>query len=553
MVRNFAVSLLSAAALMIAFFAGRASAPDPRPAKPTPPLAGIANESIPGPGRFDAPMPEDARTALLRALELPTEQRKQAIHQAVNAWLAEDGAAALRTARDDPRLAEVVGLMMRVAVVLHPDVFIEDPSLLQGVSEVDGPLAAGAETVAVLSRDLAREALVGLRHDGGMPRAESPFVGEGQPLSVEDAYTEVESILAERSPMKRWPRLITLVHQMAEIDPAATATLVDSLPASAKRHATNVLIAPWAQSDPLAVAHWLNDQDGQTSQRRFTQLAQQWGMQDFHSASAYADTLSGAQRQGFLEGLASAAHSLPSPEQLAWIAHFEGDSSYASLAAIVAQGMAREDLGAALSLIESLPPSQRLNGYAFVLPMMAMQDPEAAVATIKEIGDPSERDHLVAIAAPIWAQWDPDLALNQALDLQPGPTRDQALASLTFTLARMDSPRAIEVIDQIDDPGVRRAPVHALLGLLEDENEAIRLGREHGFDRETVLEARANSPGILSGSIMPMPFMAAPGRAVVDFGPPSAFTTYFAAPSTAKLNDGSGKLSAADTQPDEDR
>ena len=550
MVRNFAITFLAAAAVAMAFFAGRASAPEPTPTQPTPTLAGVANESMPGSGRFDTSMRQDARAKLLRALELPTEERKRAIHQAVNAWLAQDGAAAIRAARDDPRLAEVVDLMTRIALVVHPDVFVEDPSLLQGVAEVNRLIAAGAEPIAAQVLDQERRGLFDLRLGAAMGVGARPFSGEGQPLSLEDAYAEVESILAEQSPMKRLPRLQMLVHQMAENDPAAAATLVDSLPASSKRHAINALITPWGRSDPSAAAHWLGNQGDQAPKQGFTQLAQQWGMGDFHSAGAFADTLSGAQRRAFLEGLAVATHSMPNSEKLAWIAKLEGDPNYPSLAVMVGQAIAQEDMAAAVSLIESLPQKERLNGFASVLPMMVMQDPEATMATIEAIGDRSQRDQLVAMIAPVWAQADPDRAMGQVLDLAPGPTRNQALASIAFGLAQVDSQRAIEAIDQIDDPRFRRAPVHGLLGFLEDENEAIRLGREHGFDREAVLEVRANSPLSLSGGIT-MPFALGPGGAIVGVGPRS-FTSSFATPSMVMMNDGRGKLSAADDQPDED-
>ena len=74
--------------------------------------------------RFDASIPRDPHTELLQALELPPAERRLAIHRAMNAWLAEEGAAAVRTARDDPRLVEVVDVMMQVAMVVDPHIAV---------------------------------------------------------------------------------------------------------------------------------------------------------------------------------------------------------------------------------------------------------------------------------------------------------------------------------------------------------------------------------------------------------------------------------------------
>ena len=452
---------------------------------------------------------------LLQALELPAEERGRATRQAIHAWLAEEGAAALRTARDDPRLAEVVDLMMRVALVVDPDTFIEDPSLLEGFGEGGQLLAPRAEAVAALSRDLVREALLDLQVEAGTGFGENPLAWDEQALALEDAYAEVESILAEPRPMQRWQRLLGLVNQMAASDPTAAAALVETLPTSAKQRAAGELITHWAHSDPSAAAHWLGTQHDQALQGHFAPLAHQWGVRDFHNASAHADILSGIQRRIFLEELAYAAHNLPSSEKLTWIGNLEGDPDYPRLATIVAQGIAYDDLSIALSLIGPLPPTERSNAYGSFLPAMATQDPQATMAAIEAIGDPAQRD--------------------------------QALEVMAYGLAFVDPQQAIEAINQIEDPETRREPVMMVLGQLEDENEAVRLGREHGLDRQAVLEMRANSS---RETFMPMPFGFTPGGGVIDLGStPSAIS--IATPPTVMLGDGRGGFRAADPQADQ--
>ena len=552
MVRNFFLSLLAVAAVAIAFFAGRASVPDPDRAHQLPTQASVASDPMPRLVPSDAPKPGDAHSALLRALELPAAERKQAIRRAMNAWLAEDGTAALSTARADPRLAEVVELMTRVALIIYPELFTEDPSLLDGVAGADGLIASSTKAISPRSGDPAQRTLLELRMGTAMGTEAESLSGGDLPFDPDNAYAEIQSILAEPNLMNRWTRLHGLLYMMAESDPAAAAAVVDDLPTSFKQRAASALIALWAQSDPSSAAHWLGSQGERTTRQVFPQLALQWGMQDFPSASAFADTLPGTERRAFLQGLAEATHNLPHSEKLAWIARFEGEPNYSALVVRVAPDIAEEDTAAALSLVESLPQADRLNGFLSILPMMAVQDPDATLAAIQGIGDPSSHDQLVAMVAPIWVQTDPDRALNVVLDLEPGATRDQALASLAFGFAQVDSQRAFEAIEQIENPAYRRAPLQGLLGFLEDENAAIRFGREHGFDREAVLKVRANSPAGLSGSFMPMPVMIAPGGAAAGFGP-SSFTAALAAPPMVMLEDGRGSFGATDSQPDEDR
>ena len=56
----------------------------------------------------------------------------------------------------------------------------------------------------------------------------------------------------------------------------------------------------------------------------------------------------------------------------------------------------------------------------------------------------------------------------------------------------LDVDRALDAISEIEDPEVRKGPVRQLLFMVESDEEAIRLGRDYGFDRDAVLELREN-------------------------------------------------------------
>ena len=97
---------------------------------------------------------------------------------------------------------------------------------------------------------------------------------------------------------------------------------------------------------------------------------------------------------------------------------------------------------------------------------------------------------------------DPRVELLRALE-QPGPARDHAVrramlalltaegvAALVSELARTDMDRAIDAVDAMDDPELRRSAALGLLLVAETDAEAIRLGQGYGFDRDAVLELR---------------------------------------------------------------
>lgn len=92
------------------------------------------------------------------------------------------------------------------------------------------------------------------------------------------------------------------------------------------------------------------------------------------------------------------------------------------------QRFAREDVGAAIDLIETLPERIQLASYRSVVRSLAFRSPEAAVALMQEIGDESVRDGLVPMVSRMWARRDAESALEWVRDLSPGRTRDQAIA-----------------------------------------------------------------------------------------------------------------------------
>ena len=145
-----------------------------------------------------------------------------------------------------------------------------------------------------------------------------------------------------------------------------------------------------------------------------------------------------------------------------------------------------------MELIEMLPEEERVNSYRSVLPYLAFQDPEAAIALVDDIGNESVRNQLLPMVAGMWAHNDAESAMDWALDLTSGPSRDQAIASIAPSLMEFDMDRAVDAIDEIEDPDVRRGPVWRLLATVDSDDEAIRLGRDYGFDRDAVLELREN-------------------------------------------------------------
>ena len=104
--RAIVTGVTALAAIAAAFFVGRATAPGSAPViavAPFEPAAGAAAERPPT-ARAAAPSP-DPRTRLLAALDQAGEERNRAVRRAMTAWLAAEGADAIRSAREDPELA----------------------------------------------------------------------------------------------------------------------------------------------------------------------------------------------------------------------------------------------------------------------------------------------------------------------------------------------------------------------------------------------------------------------------------------------------------------
>lgn len=494
--RAIAIAVTALAAIAAAFFVGRATAPGSAPViavAPLDPAAGPATE-LPPPAREALPSP-DPRARLLSAFEQSGEERDRAVRRAMIAWLAAEGAGAIRSARGHPELAGVADRMVRLALYAYPEIFQDDPSLLDDDPDRERLISMSVGSIAGFDPELARvlvnrhlaDSEYGVAMLGAVDHFEN-LVGPAPSLS--DARTELASILAESNMMKRLPRLMMLVERMASSDPASAARLIDEMPRSSSTMAIDTLVHRWSQSDPQAAADWLASKDAQIARQGWPALAQAWGRRDLDAASAYADNLTGTARTAFLRGLAVATAGMPTGTTQAWLSSYRDDPVYADLVRGVAGQLAGQDIRAAMSLIEELPTRERLRSYGSVIPMLAMQDPEAAVDVVDRLEDDDARSSLIPMVVSIWAQNDARAALDWASDRPRGQARDRAISQVAGVLVRIDPDLAIDAIDEVDDPQMRKATVSQLLVQLESEQEAVRVGRRYDFDRDAVLALR---------------------------------------------------------------
>lgn len=456
---------VTVAAAAAGYFAGRASVPgDHAPVISELTDAGTNNFPKRAFPVADEAVPGDSRARLLRALERPAAERNRAIRVAMNAWLAVDGAAAIMAARDDPALGALADRMTQFALFAYPELFVDDPSLLEGIPDARQSIAMAARAMAMFDPDSAR-GLIDTRLSGSMFGGAVLEAANRIERAKRDPRAELESILAEQGRSNRIERLFELVMRVAADDPVAAAELVEDLPGSLREPAIQSLVAIWSLTDPEEAARWLAEKDAQVSGEGLSSLAQGWGQRDFEAANAFADTLTGRKRAVFLTGLVGATHSLSKEELLAWVSRYEDEPAYPNLIMRVVQ-------------------------------RFVSQDPDAAIALTDEIGNESVRNQLLPMVAGMWAQDDAESALDWALGLAPGRTRDRAIASIAPSAMRFDMDfdmdRAIGVINEIEDPEVRRGPAWHLLIMVESDDEAIRLGRDYGFDRDAVLELREN-------------------------------------------------------------
>ncbi len=459
-----AAIFLTVGAAGIGYFAGRASVSGDRAAVISE-QADTATTIFP---KYASPMADenavaDPRAQLFDALERPAAERNRAVRVAMNAWLAADGAAAIMAVRDDPELGDVAERMTQFALFAYPELFVDDPSLLEGVPDERQSITMAARAMVMFDPDAAR-GLVDSRLSGSRLGTAVLEAADRIERAGQDPRAELETIVAGRDRMnRRIPRVFELVARVAMDDPVAAAELIDDMPTSLAAPATQLMVSIWSLGDPEEAARWLLQKDAEVSGEGLSQLGQGWGQSDFEAANAFADTLTGSKRAVFLAGLFNATHHLSNEELLVWVSRYEDDPVYPDL---------------------MMNMTQRI----------ASQDPEAAVALVDGIGNQSVRDQLVPMVSGMWAQNDAESALDWARGLSAGRTRDLAIASIAPLLMgsdmEFDLDRAVDVINEIEDPQVRRGPVWHLLFNVESDDEAIRIGRDHGFDRDAVLELR---------------------------------------------------------------
>ena len=513
-----AAVFLTAVAAAIGFFAGRGSvSADPAPA--TYERAQVAPTTSPkfGLSMADQSAPSNPRADLIRALGQPAPEGDQAVRLAMNAWLAAEGAAAIMAARDDPELGDVADRMMQLALYVYPEIVVDSPALLEGIPEQ--AIAMAVSAIARFNPDAARAIIDTHLSGSGFGDAMLSMVDRIGPASqpVQDPRAELESILAERSFMARIPRLHALVTRVAADDPMAAADLLDDMPGSMVQHVIHPLVEVWSRTNPEEAARWLADKDAQFSENGLNALAWRWGQRDLEAASTFADTLTGRKRTTFLTSLAGVtSQGMSTDEMLAWVSRYENDPAHASMVMSVAQHLVQEDLDTAMGLIETLPDQERLSSYRSVVSSLAFQDPEAAIDLLDEIGDASVRDEVLPMISSVWGHNDAEAALDWAMDLAPGAPRDRAIASIASSLVNFDRDRAVEAIDEIDDPDARKGPVWQLLVSADSDDEAIRLGRDYDFDRDAVLELRKNRG---RSRFVPPRFMPYPAIVSASSGP----------------------------------
>ena len=383
----------------------------------------------------------------------------------MNAWLAVDGAAAITAVRDDPELGDVANRMTHLALFAYPELFVDDRSLLEGIPDARQSITMAARAIVMFDPDAAR-GMIDTDFSGSVFRDAMLSAVDRIERAEQDPYAELESILAEQNRPNRISRLFELVARVAVDNPAAAAELIDDMPAPMMEPAVQVLVEIWSRADPEEAARWLAQKNAQVAGEGLSRLAHGWGQSDFEAANAFADTLTGRKRAVFLTGLVSATGRLSNDELLAWVSRYEDDPAYPNLIMSVAQRLAQEDIGAAVALID-------------------------------EIGNESVRGRLVPMVTGMWAQNDAESALDWALGLSPGGTRDRAIASIAPSLMALDMEldldRAIDVINEIEDPDAAQGPgLGVAVYTVESDEEAIRLGRDYGFDRDAVLKLREN-------------------------------------------------------------
>ncbi len=409
----------------------------------------------------------------------------------LNARIAEGGADALREMLSDDALAQHREWLRSLAVLVYPELL--DAALLDAL-DIDSQQLSGyvmliarsdtntARHLATLADDPERQQLMQM-----VERIAEQFQELGDPQA---AFRE--ALASSEEPNQRIGKLMMSLQAIARDNPATAAMLLAEVPADSGREIlAQQLVSAWAQQDPAAAARWAAGQDGALRRVALKQAAQIWARTDLEAASQFAASLAASERRTALAAVAGALADQPKETVTRWLDVYATGEARPSIIAVASVHLASLDSRLALEMAAELPNQTRQIVTVQVLQQLAMRAPDEALQRL-ELLEPQARPGFESIIVSTMAMRDPQRALGYVREQPAGRHRDTLYSALVQGQPSAGLSAARDLLEQIDDAGVRK---NALVNVLQRStlsDEAVALAREYGLTEEELDAVRTN-------------------------------------------------------------
>ncbi len=239
----------------------------------------------------------------------------------------------------------------------------------------------------------------------------------------------LQSILAERDPMKRIRMLVAFVENL---DPDELPNILEDLREGSAswdqdtQMVAHMLLTRWAKADPDAAFASLNDLDFKNQRNESISIVTSLASQDPQRAAKW------------LEDPESGFKSFP------WMGRM--------LATSIAKEWVRHDPDAALAWAASLPGDKQAGAYSGILVNLAASDPERAASLAEGLEPGKNRMSAVSEVARTWAKTDPVAVLEWSLTLDKA-SRESASRQAVMIWAQQNPKDAAAFVDTLSAEG----------------------------------------------------------------------------------------------------
>jgi hypothetical protein len=208
----------------------------------------------------------------------------------------------------------------------------------------------------------------------------------------------------------------------------------------------------------------LAEQGGEQQQiGRLWQVATAWARQDPERAiEAVMSIENRMQRDQFLQGVVQSWAQKAPRAAVDWVLARPPSGDRTQLLSASLGMLAMTDGPAAMGLVESLAPGERMQAQTIVLHRWSERDPRAALGWVERVENPGVRRQLMSQAASNFAARKPDDAIRWAQSLT-GPDAPNVMRMVIGAISNNDPVRAAGLVNNIANEPERSAAAQGVV------------------------------------------------------------------------------------------